>query len=51
MKKKILVDITDSKTHTSRLFITDPVFVKIIRDYINVRKFDRFFVQVRGGIA
>ncbi|KAJ8911849.1 hypothetical protein NQ315_012514, partial [Exocentrus adspersus] len=38
-EEKISVEIPDSKTHISRLFlITDPVWVKIIRDYINLRK-------------
>ncbi|KAJ8914283.1 hypothetical protein NQ315_011017 [Exocentrus adspersus] len=54
-EEKISVEIPDSKTHISRSFlITDPVWVKIIRDYINLRKnieIDRFFVQLRGGIA
>lgn len=54
-EEKISVEIPDSKTHTSRSFlITDPIWVKIVRDYINLREnieIDRLFVQLRGGIA
>lgn len=55
LEEKISVEIPDSKTHTSRAFlITDPSWMKIVRDFINLRKdikIDRFFIQVRGGKA
>ncbi|KAJ8932252.1 hypothetical protein NQ314_014809 [Rhamnusium bicolor] len=55
MLEKKSVEISDSKIHTSRAFlITDPSWAKIVRDFINLRKYikiDRFLVQVRGGKA
>lgn len=50
LEEKVLVVISDSKT----ILITDPAWVKHVRDYINLRKdikVDRFFVQIRSGQA